>query len=171
MKNWPTSDAQADSNSIHIETTNRLITSINSLVKDLQQVEGVIQANTTLRKELQECQVPINLLDLLDHGDGLNPDCFSRGLLKEALYQLGGLKRRKLALEMLGAAVQAGLDQQDAATTNGGSAKTEETLTTAPTHNNKRKLEDEGSTPSNVGPATNEGSLEPAAKKAKTAAA
>ena len=36
-------------------------------------------------------------------------DCFSRGLLREALGQLAGLKRRKLALEMLGAAVQAGL--------------------------------------------------------------
>lgn len=42
-------------------------------------------------------------------------DCFSRGLVKEALGQLQGLKRRKKALEMLGAAVQAGLEQQDAA--------------------------------------------------------
>ena len=41
-------------------------------------------------------------------------DCFSRGLLREALGQLAGLKRRKLALEMLGAAIQAGLDKQDA---------------------------------------------------------
>jgi len=43
----------------------------------------------------------------------LLPDCFSRGLLREALGQLAGLKRRKLALEMLGAAIQTGLDQQD----------------------------------------------------------
>lgn len=41
-------------------------------------------------------------------------DCFSRGLLREALGQLAGLKRRKLALEMLGAAIQNGLDQQNA---------------------------------------------------------
>lgn len=38
------------------------------------------------------------------------PDCFSRGLLRESMGQLAGLKRRKLALEMLGAAVQAGLN-------------------------------------------------------------
>ena len=30
-----------------------------------------------------------------------NLDCFSRGLLRDALEQLAGLKRRKLALEML----------------------------------------------------------------------
>ena len=41
-------------------------------------------------------------------------DCFSRGLLKEALGQLAGLKRRKLALEMLGAAVQTGLNHKKA---------------------------------------------------------
>lgn len=33
-------------------------------------------------------------------------------MLREALGQLAGLKRRKLALEMLGAAVQAGLNQR-----------------------------------------------------------
>jgi len=43
-----------------------------------------------------------------------NKDCFSRGLLKEALGQLAGLKRRKLALNMLGAAVQAGLNMRSA---------------------------------------------------------
>jgi len=41
-------------------------------------------------------------------------DCFSRGLVKEALGQLAGLKRRKLALQMLGAEIQAGLDKRDA---------------------------------------------------------
>ena len=41
-------------------------------------------------------------------------DCFSRGLLREALGQLAGLKRRKLALEMLGSAVQSGLNKKDA---------------------------------------------------------
>lgn len=39
-------------------------------------------------------------------------DCFSRGLLKEARGQLAGLKRRKLALEMLGRAVQTGLKKR-----------------------------------------------------------
>lgn len=49
----------------------------------------------------------------------LRLDCFSRGLLREALGQLAGLKRRKLALEMLGAAIQNGLDQQNAAQEGG----------------------------------------------------
>jgi hypothetical protein len=44
---------------------------------------------------------------------GYLKDCFSRGLLREALGQLAGLKRRKLALEMLGTAIQTGLDQRD----------------------------------------------------------
>lgn len=178
IKNWPESDAQGDtSNTIHVETTAKLIASIKALLKDLQQVEGVIQANATLRKELQECPVPINLLDLLDHGDGLNPDCFSRGLLKEALGQLGGLKRRKLALEMLGAAVQEGLDQRDgkaaaaagsSSSAGGVAASTNTTATTTmgAASNNKRKLKEEESNH----PATTEGSLEPAAKKVKTKA-
>ena len=110
IKTWP--ESNGDDASIHVETTTKLITSIQALLKDLQDVEGVIQTKAELRQTLAQCQVPINLLDLLDHGDGLNPDCFSRGLLREALGQLGGLKRRKLALEMLGKAVQSGFDAQ-----------------------------------------------------------
>jgi hypothetical protein len=41
-------------------------------------------------------------------------DCFSRGLLREALGQLAGLKRRKLAMGLLAAAVQSGLNKRDA---------------------------------------------------------
>jgi hypothetical protein len=112
VKTWPESDG--DDASVHVETTTKLISSIVQLVSALQRVEGVIKTNANLKKTLQECQVPVNLLDLLDHHpDGLNPDCFSRGLLREALGQLGGLKRRKLALEMLGAAVQKGLDSRN----------------------------------------------------------
>jgi len=113
IKTWPESDG--DDASIHVETTTKLITCVLDVVTALQKVEGVIKADAVLKKSLQECKVPINLLDLLDHGNGLNPDCFSRGLLREALGQLAGLKRRKLALEMLGAAIQNGLDQQNAA--------------------------------------------------------
>mmetsp|Transcript_43897 Transcript_43897/g.48868 ORF Transcript_43897/g.48868 Transcript_43897/m.48868 type:complete len:214 (-) Transcript_43897:598-1239(-) len=111
IKTWPESDG--DDASVHVETTTKLITAVLSVVTALQKVEGVIKADAVLKRSLQECKVPINLLDLLDHGNGLNPDCFSRGLLKEALGQLAGLKRRKLALEMLGAAIQTGLNQRD----------------------------------------------------------
>lgn len=113
IKTWPESDG--DDASIHVETTTKLITCVLGVVAALEKVEGVLKVDAVLKKSLQECKVPINLLDLLDHGNGLNPDCFSRGLLREALGQLAGLKRRKLALEMLGAAIQNGLDQQDAA--------------------------------------------------------
>jgi hypothetical protein len=62
-------------------------------------------------------------------------DCFSRGLLREALGQLAGLKRRKLTLEMLGAAIQTGLDQQDAAN------KREIVVRSSTAGSQKRKLE------------------------------
>ena len=148
IKNWP--ESNGDENSIHVETTNKLIVSIQALLKDLQDVEGVIKTKAELRQALAQCQVPIYLLDLLDHGDGLNPDCFSRGLLREALGQLGGLKRRKLALEMLGAAVQSGLDAQQPQET--GSAAT------------KRSRDDDDNNKEQ------EEATEPPAKKTKTEA-
>mmetsp|Transcript_18304 Transcript_18304/g.38461 ORF Transcript_18304/g.38461 Transcript_18304/m.38461 type:complete len:214 (-) Transcript_18304:303-944(-) len=112
IKTWP--DSEGDDASTHHKTTTKLINAVLDVVKALQDVEGVIKADAVLKKSLQECKVPINLLDLLDHGNGLNPDCFSRGLVQEALGQLAGLKRRKLALEMLGAEIKAGLDRRDA---------------------------------------------------------
>jgi len=116
IKTWPESDG--DDASVHVETTTKLITAVLGVVAALQKVEGVIKADAVLKRSLQECKVPINLLDLLDHGNGLNPDCFSRGLLKEALGQLAGLRRRKLALEMLGTAIQTGLNQRDVINNN-----------------------------------------------------
>eukprot|EP00934_Nitzschia_sp_Nitz4_P008894 Nitzschia sp. Nitz4//scaffold41_size133979//47212//47930//NITZ4_003340-RA/size133979-snap-gene-0.119-mRNA-1//-1//CDS//3329551449//8884//frame0 len=114
IKTWPQTDG--DDASIHVKTTTKLIKAILETKRAIEKVEGVIKADNQLRKALQECPVPINLLDLLDHGRGLNPDCFSRGLLREAMGQLAGLKRRKLALEMLGAAVQSGLNRRLAET-------------------------------------------------------
>jgi len=111
IKTWPESDG--DDASVHVETTTKLMTMVSSVVTSLREVEGVIKADAALKKSLQECKIPINLLDLLDHGNGLNPDCFSRGLLREALGQLDGLRRRKLALEKLGAVIQTGLNQRD----------------------------------------------------------
>lgn len=106
VKNWPEStDA-----SIHVESTSRLISSIREIITLLQSVESTVQNDHELRQSLQTILIPMDLLELLDHG--LNPDCFSRGLLREAMGQLAGLKRRKLALEMLGAAVQKGLDKR-----------------------------------------------------------
>lgn len=113
IKDWP--EAKGDDTSIHVESTGKLIGILRSIVASINRVESVAQTNPNLRKKLQDCAIPLDLLDLLDHGQGggaLNPDCFVRGLLKEALGQLAGLKRRKLALELLGSAVKSGLNKK-----------------------------------------------------------
>jgi hypothetical protein len=107
IKHWP--EASGDDASIHVETTTKLMASIRDVIAQLQAVEKIIQTDQ-LRKSLDDCLVPMDLLDLLD--SNLNPECFARGLLREALGQLAGLKRRKLALELLGAAVQSGLNKR-----------------------------------------------------------
>ena len=71
IKTWPESDG--DDASVHVETTTKLMTMVSSVVTSLREVEGVIKADAALKKSLQECKIPINLLDLLDHGNGLNP--------------------------------------------------------------------------------------------------
>jgi hypothetical protein len=111
VKNWP--ESEGSDSSIHVERTTRLIASIRETITSIQKVEGVVQADAALKQSLQDCLIPLDLLDLLDHGGGLNPECFSRGLLEEAMGQLAGLKRRKRALEMLGFAVQKGIEQRD----------------------------------------------------------
>lgn len=157
IKTWPESDG--DDASIHVETTTKLITCVLDVITALQKVEGVLKVDAVLKKSLQECKVPINLLDLLDHGNGLNPDCFSRGLLREALGQLAGLKRRKLALDMLGAAIQTGLDQRDAAN------KGKNVVHASTAGSQKRKLEvDDNTTEQQQQPELDE----PPAKKMRT---
>ena len=111
VKNWP--ESEGDNSSIHVERTTRLIASIRETITSISKVEGVVQADAALKQSLTECLIPFDLLDLLDHGGGLNPECFSRGVLQEAMGQLAGLKRRKRALEMLGFAVQRGIEQRD----------------------------------------------------------
>lgn len=111
IKNWE--ESEGDDSTVHVETTTQLMTSIRQILEALQRVEGVVKTDEVLQQELRECPIPLDLLDLMDHGGGLNPDCFLRGLLKEALGQLAGLKRRKLALEMLGEAIQQGLTKLD----------------------------------------------------------
>ena len=81
IKTWPESDG--DDASIHVETTTKLITCVVDVVTALERVEGVIKADAVLKKSLQECKVSINLLDLLDHGNGLNPGKSVRYQVKE----------------------------------------------------------------------------------------
>ena len=108
-------------------------------------------------------------------------DCFSRGLLKEALGQLAGLRRRKLALEMLGAAIQTGLNQRDADNNNNNKEENVNvnvnvvTATSSSTDGSqKRKLDDANNEKSipleEQQQQQQDGGLEPTAKKARTEA-
>lgn len=111
MKNWEESDG--DNPNVHIEATTQLMTNITDTLKAVEQVENVVKDDKVLFQTLQDCPIPLDLLDLMDCQGGLNPDCFSRGLLKEALGQMAGLQRRKLALDMLGDAIDSGLSKLD----------------------------------------------------------
>ena len=111
VKNWP--EDQGNS-SVHMKNAGKLIEKIHLIIEALKKVEGTVQRDPALYKSLKECPIPIDLLDLMDHGGGLHPDCFVRGLFQESLGQLAGLKRRKLALQMLGNAVQAGIRKKAA---------------------------------------------------------
>jgi hypothetical protein len=66
----------------------------------------------------EEYPIPLDLLDLLDVGQptfGINPQCYARGLMLEALRQLSVLERRKRALDMLARSIEGGmtLDNDD----------------------------------------------------------
>ena len=83
---------------------------------------------------------------------GMYSDCFTRGLLLESLGQLAGLKRRKLALEMLGKAVQSGLEKRiDASGNESGDTKKrsrdEETSTATAADKKKTTTPDDVSEP------------------------
>lgn len=86
IKNWPESDG--DATSVHVETTTKLISGILEVIVALQRAESVIKSDSTLRKSLQDCLVPINLLDLMDHGNGLNPGAYIFCVESRALYWL-----------------------------------------------------------------------------------
>lgn len=129
IKSWP--ESSGDDASIHVTTTSKLIHSIREILRAIERVEGVVQSKkganqanssggggggeeeSALWKTLQNCPIPLDLLEMLDCSNGLNPEIFVRGLLREALSQLAGLRRRKVALEMLGNAIQKGLDTKD----------------------------------------------------------
>jgi len=86
----------------HAAQTSRLI----NMMKEVSRALAAVESRANDRKSVQ---IPLDLLDLLDYCN-LNPDMYSRGLLKEARSQLAGLHRRKMALSMLGQAVGTGLE-------------------------------------------------------------
>ena len=74
-------------------------------------------AADAFRTSLEEnYPIPLDLLDLLDVGQptfGLNPQCYARGLIVEALRQLSVLERRKRAASMLATFIEEGLTKAD----------------------------------------------------------
>ena len=163
LKTWP----ESDDASVHVETTTGLIESLQQVLKSVRDVETKVmkgdgtEEDTKLIRELRESSVPLDLLELLDYGGGgVNPDAYARSLLHESLRQLAGLKRRKLALELLGNAVKQGIarrnkskkdseDKTAAAAAAGSSSPTETTAITQEKTSGraKRKRDDHDNSP------------------------
>lgn len=115
VKNWEDSENASD----HVQTTTKLIASLQEVLQSVKDVETKVlkgdgtEGDKKIIQELKDSPVPLDLLELMDYGGGVNPDVFARGLLQTALRQLAGLKRRKLALGLLGAAVSDGMKRRD----------------------------------------------------------
>jgi len=115
VKNWEDSENASD----HVLTTTKLIASLQEVLQSVKDVETKVlkgdgtEGDKKIIQELKDSPVPLDLLELMDYGGGINPDVFARGLLQTALRQLAGLKRRKLALGLLGAAVSDGMKRRD----------------------------------------------------------
>jgi hypothetical protein len=141
LQNWPetTSSAQQgnDSAKVHAETSTELIASIRKIALGIRSIERHVNGTASggsgtgssssssaaaaaadaFRTSLEEnYPIPLDLLDLLDVGQptfGLNPQCYARGLIVEALRQLSVLERRKRAASMLATFIEEGLTKAD----------------------------------------------------------
>jgi hypothetical protein len=123
LQKWP----GGDDASIHIRTTEKLIESIKRIIDGIKSLEEKVnhvstetsgeQSNESgdedIANKLRQIAVPLDLLDMMDFAGSLNPDCFARGLIKEALRQMGNLQRRKASMKMLAATIQNGLDARE----------------------------------------------------------
>ena len=163
LQNWPeTRGAETE------KTTEKLIASIRKIVLGLRAVERHVngtgpanqgasesispEALRAFRTSLEtKCPIPLDLLDLMDVNPppfGLNPQVYARGLMKEAIKQLAGYERRKRALEMLGNALEKGMDeaQEDPASAESSSPKEKGTVNaTRKRKSDELDLEDEES--------------------------
>jgi hypothetical protein len=134
LQNWPETKGD-DSKRVHAETSAELIASIRRIALGVRSVErhvngtgdgggggggGGGSASTEAFRTLleEEYPIPLDLLDLLDVGQptfGINPQCYARGLMVEALRQLSVLERRKRALSMLARSIEGGMAMDNAA--------------------------------------------------------
>ena len=104
------------------------------------------EALEKFRSSLDEkCPIPLDLLDLLDIGQpfGINPQCYARGLMKEALRQMAGLERRKNALAMLGSAIEKGLNERSSSSKDDTEEAQESESATKVVTVSKRKRDEE----------------------------
>ena len=165
LQNWPETKGD-DSKRVHAQSSAELIASIRRIALGVRSVErhvngtgeggggggggGGSASTEAFRTSLEEeYPIPLDLLDLLDVGQptfGINPQCYARGLMVEALRQLSVLERRKRALNMLARSIEGGMATDNAATAaaaararttkeEGGGGNDE-------TSNNKRKRKD-----------------------------
>jgi len=120
LQNWPESKTGDDSTAIHVETTAKLIASIHKTIDGIRTVEertnvnlgGGNEQDVALADKLRQAAVPMDLLDMMDYANGLNSDCFARGMLKEALRQVRNLQERKRLLQMLASEVENGIKRR-----------------------------------------------------------
>jgi len=121
LKTWPSSQ----DSKVHYDTTTQLIQCLQNVVNSVKEVEvkvlppstpvtsssigGRANMGEAMSQAILESPVSLDLLDLMDYGGGLNPDIFAKQLILEAMRQLSVLRRRKEALEMLGAEIQKGM--------------------------------------------------------------
>jgi hypothetical protein len=126
IKTWP---EDGDDNSIHVETTTKLIASMHKIVHAIQLVEERVNPNLdheenndknpsaqemTLANQLRQTAIPLDLLDMMDDTTNtLNPDCFARGLLNEALRQFSNLGKRKVSMNVLASLVEDGFERRE----------------------------------------------------------
>ena len=128
LKTWPESKSGEDS-SIHKKTTMKLIASLQKIVQGVKLVEDKVllmsapsttgaasaagtEGSAATINVMQDIQIPLDLLEMMDYANGLNPDCFARGLLGETMRQLANLENRKLTLKLLAAEVQNGIQRR-----------------------------------------------------------
>lgn len=120
LKKWPETKTGDDS-SIHTRTTAKLISEIQRTIEGIKLVEEKVNAvpsenvksEDAIANKLRQTAVPLDLLDMMDFAGGLNPDCFARGLIKEALRQMGNLQRRKASMRMLAVAIKNGMERRE----------------------------------------------------------
>ena len=84
VKNWEDSENASD----HVQTTTKLIASLQEVLQSVKNVETKVlkgdgtEEDKKVIQELKDSPVPLDLLELMDYGGGVNPDCFARGLLQ-----------------------------------------------------------------------------------------